>query len=103
MSTQLWLVIAGCAAVTAIIKAAGPVALGGRELPPRAAGVIELMTPTLLAALVVTQALADGSRLHVDAHTAGVAVAGLVAWRGGSVLPAVGLAVLVTAGLRALG
>ena len=61
------------------------------------------MAPALLAALVVTQALADGERLHVGADTAGVAAAGLVVWRGGSVLPAVGLAVVVTAGLRALG
>jgi branched-subunit amino acid transport protein len=103
MSTELWLVIAGCAVVTAIIKAAGPIALGGRDLPPRAAEVIGLLAPALLAALIVTQALADGKQLHVGADTAGVAIAGLVAWRGGSVLPAVSLAVLVTAGLRALG
>jgi branched-subunit amino acid transport protein len=103
MSSELWLVIAGCAAVTAIIKAAGPVALGDRKLPPRVAHVIGLLAPALLAALVVTQALVDGTRLHVGADTAGVAVAGIVAWRGGSVLLAVGLAVIVTAGLRALG
>jgi branched-subunit amino acid transport protein len=103
MRAELWLVIAGCAVVTAIIKAAGPVALGARDLPPRVAEVIGLMAPALLAALVVTQALADGTRLHVGADTAGVALAGLVAWRRGSVLPAVGLAVVVTAGLRALG
>lgn len=103
MRTELWLLIGGCAAVTVAIKAAGPVALGGRELPPRAASVIALMAPALLAALVVTQALADGSKLHVGADTAGVAAAGVAVWRGASVLPAVGLAVLVTAGLRALG
>ena len=103
MSAELWLMIAGCAVVTAIIKAAGPVVLGGRELPPRAAGVIALMAPALLAALVVTQALADGSQLHAGADTVGVVAAGLAVWRGGSILPAVGVAVLVTAGLRALG
>ena len=103
MSGELWVLIAGCAAVTFAIKAAGPVALGGRELPERFTGVIELMAPALLAALVVTQALADGEHLHVGADTAGVAAAGLLVLRGGSVLPAVGIAVVVTAGLRLLG
>lgn len=102
MSASLWAVIAGCAVVTFVIKAAGPVAFGGRDLPPWFDAVISLMAPALLAALIVTQALADGSRLHVGADTAGVAAAGLVVWRGGSVLPAVGAAVVVTAGLRAL-
>jgi branched-subunit amino acid transport protein len=103
MSGELWALIAGCAAVTFAIKAAGPVMLGGRELPPRFSGVVALMAPALLAALVVTQALADGERLHAGADTAGVAAAGVVVWRGGSVLPAVALAVAITATLRALG
>ncbi len=102
MSAGLWILVGACAAVTFAIKAAGPVALGGRALPPRALEVIGLMAPAVLAALVVTQALADAGRLHVGADTAGVAVAGVVVWRRGSVLVAVGLAVLVTAGLRAL-
>jgi branched-subunit amino acid transport protein len=103
MSAELWTLIAGCALVTFAIKAAGPVALGGRELPPRSGAVIAIMAPALLAALIVTQALADGERLHVGADTGGVGAAGVVVWRGGSVLPAVWLAVVVTAGLRALG
>ncbi|MFP5361294.1 MAG: AzlD domain-containing protein [Thermoleophilia bacterium] len=103
MSGQLWAVVAGCAAVTFAIKAAGPVALGGRDLPPRLRRVIVLMAPALLAAFVVTQALADGERLHVGADTAGVAAAGFVVWRGASVLPAVVTAVAVTAALRAIG
>jgi branched-subunit amino acid transport protein len=103
MKGELWALIAGCAAVTFAIKAAGPVTLGGRDLPPRLASVIVLMAPALLAALVVTQALADGERLHVGADTAGVAAAGVLVWRGASVLPAVIVAVVVTAGLRALG
>lgn len=103
MTGQLWALIAGCAAVTFAIKAAGPVALGGRDLPPRFTAVIVLMAPALLAALIVTQALADGERWHVGADTAGVAAAGVVVWRGWSVLPAVLVAVVVTAGLRAVG
>lgn len=102
MTGTAWLVIAGCAVVTFAIKAAGPVALGGRDLPPRFSGVIALMAPALLAALVVTNALADGEELAVGADTAGVAAAGLVLWRGGTVVPAVVVAAVVTASLRAV-
>jgi branched-subunit amino acid transport protein len=103
MSGELWALVAGCAAVTAIIKAAGPVALGGRALPDRVAVVIALIAPALLAALVVTQALADGQHIAIGADTAGVGLAGVVLWRGASVLAAIAVAVLATATLRALG
>jgi branched-subunit amino acid transport protein len=102
VSAQVWTLIAGCALVTAVIKAAGPVAFGGRDLPAHLAGVIALMAPALLVALVVTQALADGDHIAIGADTAGVGLAGVVIWRGGSIMLAVGTAVVVTAGLRAL-
>ena len=54
MTSTVWLTIAGCTLVTVAIKAFGPVVMGGRELPPRLGGVIMLMAPALLAALVVT-------------------------------------------------
>ncbi len=101
MSTTA-VVIAGCALVTFAIKAVGPVALGGRELPAWFIGVVGLLAPALLAALVATQALADGERLAVGADTAGVAAGGLVAWRTGSIVACVLVAAAVTAGLRAL-
>jgi branched-subunit amino acid transport protein len=103
MRSELWGLIAGCAVVTALIKAIGPMAFGGRQLPDRVGGFIALLAPALLAALIVTQALADGQRIAAGADTAGVGLAGLVLWRGGSVLAGVAVAVLVTAGLRALG
>jgi branched-subunit amino acid transport protein len=102
VSAQLWLVVAGCAIVTALIKGFGPVALGGRELPAWVGGVIVLMAPALLAALVVTAALANGRHIAVGAQTAGVALAGIVLARGGSVLAGVAVAVVATAGLRAV-
>jgi branched-subunit amino acid transport protein len=95
-------VIVGCALVTFVIKAAGPVALGGRELPVWFTSVVVLLAPALLAALVATQAFADGDQLKVGADTAGVAAGGLVAWRTGSILACVVLAPVVTAALRAL-
>jgi branched-subunit amino acid transport protein len=102
MSTELWLVVAATALVTAIIKAFGPVTIGGRELPAWTAGVIGLMAPALLAALVAVSALTDGKSIAAGPQTAGVAAAGLVLWRGANVLVGVVVAVAVTAGLRAL-
>jgi branched-subunit amino acid transport protein len=95
--------IGGCALVTAAIKAAGPVALGGRELPGWVSDVIVLLAPALLAALVVTQSLAHGHRLVVGANTIGVLAGGAVAWRTGSIVGCLLAAAGVTALLRALG
>jgi branched-subunit amino acid transport protein len=78
------------------------VALGGRELPGWFTGVVVLLAPALLAALVVTQALSHGHHLSVDARTAGVAAGGLVAWRSGSLIACVLVAAGVAGGLRAL-
>jgi branched-subunit amino acid transport protein len=96
------LTIAGCALVTAAIKAAGPVALGGRELPTWFTSVVILLSPALLAALVATQAFAEGDRLALDADTAGVAAGGLAIWRTDSIVACVVAAAAVTALVRAL-
>lgn len=95
-------VIVGCAVVTAAIKAAGPVALGGRELPISFTSVVILLSPALLAALVATQAFAEGDRIALEADTAGVAAGGLVIWRTGSIVACVVAAAAVTAAVRAL-
>ena len=95
-------VIGGCALITAAIKAAGPIALGGRELPRWFTGIVVLMAPALLAALVATQILADGQRLAVGADTVGVVAGGLVAWRTGSIIACVVVAAATTALLRLL-
>ena len=99
----LWLMIGGIAVTTALIKATGPVLLGGRALPDRASGVIALLPAVMLAALVVTSTFADGQRLHVDATTAGVAVAAVLIWQRRPLIVSVLVAVAVTAALRALG
>jgi branched-subunit amino acid transport protein len=101
MSTSVAL-IAGCALVTYAIKGIGPLALGGRDLPVWFTSVVILMAPALFAALVATQALADGDHLAVGANTAGVAAGGFVAWRFGSVIGCVVVAAGVTALLRAI-
>jgi branched-subunit amino acid transport protein len=99
---NIWVLIVLVAVITAAIKAAGPIALGGRELPARFSSIVTVMPAAVLAALVVTAALADGDKLFIGPDTAGVAAAGIIAWRGGSVITCVLVAAAVTAGLRAL-
>jgi branched-subunit amino acid transport protein len=73
--TEVWIAIAGLAATTLAIKAAGPLALGGRELPRGALAVIGLLAPALLTALIVTDTFAHEQELTVDARAAGLGVA----------------------------
>lgn len=103
MTDAAWIIVAGCAVVTFAIKAAGPVALGGRDLPDPFTRVPVLMAPELLAALIVTNALADGDHIAIGADTAGVAAGALVVWRWKSVVGCVAVAAVVTAALRAAG
>jgi len=102
VSSDALTLVLGLALLTAAIKAAGPVAFGGRPLPPRVGLVIGLLAPALLAALVVTQALAHEDHLTIDGRTAGVAVAGIAFWRGLPVAACVLLAALVASGARAV-
>ena len=97
-----WTTIAGLAVATAAIKASGPVALGGRELPAWALRVIALVAPALLGALVVVETFGKEKDLTLDARVAGVAAAAAVLAARLSVLWAVGAAAVVAALVRAL-
>ena len=100
--SDVWLTIAVLAVATLLIRASGPVLLGGRELPRRLQGAVALLAPALLAALVVVETVGapEGGSLEPDARIAGVAAAGAVIVAGGSMLPVVAAAALVTALLR---
>jgi branched-subunit amino acid transport protein len=102
--SEVWATIVLLAVATAAIRAAGPVMLGGRQLPARIQGAVALLAPALLAALVVVQTVGapEGGSLEPDARLAGVAAAAAVLVGGGSMLPAVAVAAVVTALARAL-
>jgi branched-subunit amino acid transport protein len=72
-----WTVVLVVSVSTVAIKATGPLLLGGRELPPRVVGVVELMAPALLAALIVVNAFGSGRHIVLDARAAGLAAATL--------------------------
>ena len=73
--TRAWVLIAVVGACTIALKGLGPLVIGGRSLPRPLLGVVALLAPTLLAALIVTQAFADGRHLVIDARAAGLSVA----------------------------
>jgi len=99
----LWVVILAVTLASAAIKAAGPVLVGGRELPSRMNAVIALLAPALLAALVVTETFGDDGHLVLDEKAFGVGVAAVALALRAPVLLAVALAALVTALARLFG
>jgi branched-subunit amino acid transport protein len=101
--SALWVAIVAVTLASAAIKAAGPILVGGRELPPRGNAVIALLAPALLAALVVTETFGDGGHLVLDERALGVGAAAVALALRAPVLLAVALAALVTALTRLLG
>jgi branched-subunit amino acid transport protein len=91
-----WVVIAVVGAATILFKAAGPVLLGTRELPPRVAAVVDVLAPAMLAALVVTQAVGGDREIVLDERLVGIAAGAVAVW-----LRAPLLAVMVVAAAAA--
>lgn len=101
--TGVWVSIVAVAVINAAIKAAGPVLVGGRALPPRVRGVIALLAPALLTALVVVGTFDDDGGLVLDARALGVGATGVAIALRAPMLLAIALAPVVTALARALG
>ena len=100
--TTVWVVVVVAGIGTLALKAAGPVLLGGRPLPDRLSGVVTLVGPALLAALVAIGTFAQGQRLVLDARVLGVAAAAVAIRLRAPVLLVVIIAAAVTASTRAL-
>jgi branched-subunit amino acid transport protein len=101
--SPVWVTILVLSAGTIAIKAAGPVLLGGRTLPARLNGVVSLLAPALLAALVAVQTFGASQRaLVVDERVAGLAAAAIaLALRRGMIVVVL-VAAIATAAARAL-
>lgn len=98
-----WVVVLFVGLATMTLKASGPVAIGGRQIPARLLGLVEALAPALLAALVATQAFASGSSFVVDARAAGWAAAAVALLLRAPVLLVVVIAAAATALARAVG
>jgi branched-subunit amino acid transport protein len=97
---KAWATVAVCVLTTFAIRAFGPVTVGARTFGRRTTRVLGLLPAALLAALVVTETVLRDGALHVDARAGGVAAAGLVLVRRGSVVWVVVVAAATTAALR---
>lgn len=100
--SRIWLVVALVGAGTIAIKSLGPVLIGGRTLPARVTGLVALLAPALLGALVAVQTFGSGQALTVDARLIGVAAAGVALWRKAPMLVVVIVAAAATALARAI-
>jgi branched-subunit amino acid transport protein len=100
--TEVWITIAGLTLATVALKAAGPLIVGGRELPDRALAVIALLAPALLTALIVTGTFAEDGELTLDARAAGLGCAGVAVLLRAPLLLTVLVAAVGTAVVRAL-
>ena len=99
---EVWITIGVLAVVGAAIKAAGPVLVGGRELPGWAEGVIALLAPALLSALVMVDTFGSERSLVIDARAAGLGAAVVaIALRAPLLVVVIGAAA-VTAAVRAV-
>lgn len=95
-----WLVVILVGAFTIVFKAAGPVLVGDRQLPPRLLNAFELLAPALFAALVVTQALGGNSSLVFDERLVGVGAAGVAIRLHVPLIAVMAVAALATALVR---
>ena len=85
------------------LKAAGPLALGSRTVPPPLQRSLNLVSVTLLAALIAISTFGEGQSLVLDARAAGLGVAVVAVWLRAPFAVVVVVATLTAAGLRALG
>jgi branched-subunit amino acid transport protein len=96
----VWWSVLLVGAGTLLLKAAGPVLLGGRTLPPSLGGMLDLIAPSVLAALVVTQLVGGDRELVLDERLAGIAAAGIALALRAPILVVVAVAAVTTALLR---
>jgi len=100
--TAAWIMVGLLTVGTVAIKAAGPIALGGRDLPPRLAGVVARLAPSLLAALVVVDTFGGDRELVIDETAVGLAAAAAALFAKLPVFAVVVIAAVATAAVRAL-
>ena len=101
--TPTWTIVLVVGLATVTIKALGPLALGGRPLPERLGGIVALLAPALLAALVAINTVGGDRELVIDARLPGVLAAGVAIKFRAPVLVVVAIAAAVTATVRAIG
>lgn len=99
---NVWIAIGVTAVSCYLVKLLGLSVPAGALERPLVKRLAALLPLALLAALTAQQTFSDGSTLHFGPRAAGVAAAALALLLRAPFLLVVGVAVLVTAGVRAL-
>ncbi|MEU5436715.1 AzlD domain-containing protein [Streptomyces sp. NPDC020719] len=100
---SVWIAIAATAAGCYLVKLLGLLVPAGALERPLVKRLAALLPVALLAALTAQQTFSTGHQLELDARAAGLAAAAVALLLRAPFLVIVGAAVLVTAGVRALG
>ncbi len=100
--SDVWIAVLLVGAGTVIFKSAGPVLIGGHELPTRAVQLVGALAPALLAAFVVTGTFATNQDLVLDERALGLGAAAICIALRAPLLAAVVAAAAVTALARLL-
>jgi branched-subunit amino acid transport protein len=98
---MIWAAVLTLAVASFALKAVGPVVIGRRPAPARVTAVLDLLPIPMLAAIVAVGTLTTGHHLQVDARLPGLAVAGVLVWRGAPFLAVIVAAAATTAAIRA--
>ncbi|MFJ6280582.1 AzlD domain-containing protein [Arthrobacter subterraneus] len=99
---KLWLSIFIVTSAAWAMKASGPLALGSRRLPESTRGVVSLMAPVLLAALIIVELGGPGWTALNWQQVTGVVVAGAARMAKAPMLLAILCGVACTCLLRLL-
>ncbi len=99
---EFWAAVIIVGASAMALKSAGPVAVGGRPLPPRIMLLVGALAPALLAAFLVTNTFGQGSALTLDARAVGLGAAAAAIALRAPLLVTILLAAAATAIARAM-
>ena len=98
--SDVWIAVVLVGVATVALKSVGPVLLGGRPLPDHLSGVVELLAPAVLAALVVTQVVGGDREIVFDARLVGLGAAVVALLLRAPLLAVVVVAAVATALVR---
>jgi branched-subunit amino acid transport protein len=97
---RLWLAIFLTAAISATLKAVGPIANSKTQLSERQLKAVQLLSPCILAAIVAAEVFSHQRHLQLGAQLVGVSVGGYLYTRTRKLTLAIASAAGVTALLR---
>ena len=96
-----WVTVLVLFVITVALRVAGPITVGGRQMPDRATEVIALVAPAVLAGLIVYEAIGDpGGGVAPDERLAGIAAAAAAVLLRAPLLVVVVVAAIAAAGVR---